>query len=341
MFKGTLNESTIGLCRGLGGILLILLLIVAIYHPIAEASAREHANRALMHAMAFHSDYRHCIVSFPIPARDSRSIAYAREQWEQVGAAWPEAFGRFRQLAILSFAEGDLAGARSALDKAHDPISRLWLVRLFAAEGRFADAARYLAQDYPIALQILISRGWTLADKTDYDDALVCFEIGAQLETEGGAALIGRGRVRQLLGQYPAAQSDFEQAIVRCPTCYQAYLYRGQTLLTSGHGTIPEIEADFRRAVALAPDQLDALLQWGYWLRDRGKGTEAEAHFQKAARLYPAVLEPVLAWADLACTNGSSVSVAAELEAALTRFPDPKQSEQIQLRLNRCRGATR
>ena len=266
-------------------------------------------------------------------------VAAVREQWQKVGDTGRGSQRNFRQLGMLSLAMGRQFEAAHNLALANDPVSRLWLAKLAAANDQFEEAGTFLAQDYPTYWRVLLQRAAEVTLRGDMHEALVCYKIVALWNIgEEPSDLVVRGHVRQILGQYTAALSDFDQAIAHCPTCYQAYLYRGQTSLVSGTGTPNDIEADFLRAVTLAPDQRDAALSWGQLLQYRGRYDEAEVQFKRWMQFYPNDFEATWSLANIYCNTKRSNEGKYLLDEFSVRFPADAQSNQARLlqQLEQC-----
>jgi len=320
-------------------IVVVLIILLSAGPRLFQTLAQERASHVLLHALSLdYQESENCLGEPGLVVRNWAALAEAREQWQKVADTWPESQSRFRQLGMLALAQGKRSEAAQNFVLADHPVSRLWLARIAAGDERFEDAGHYLAQDYPTAWRVLLEKAGRAALRGDTTEALTCYRIVAHWDAGGEAsALIARGHVRQGLGQYTVALSDFDRAIARCPTCYQAYLYRGQTLLVSGAGTLDAVEADFLRAVTLAPDQRDAALQWGHWLLNRQRWGEAEAQFKKWAQRNPAELESVLNLAYIYCNTGRQKEGRLLLAEFMEGFPvPPGQSDRVRQQLEQC-----
>ena len=213
--------------------------------------------------------------------------------------------GCSRQFGLLALAGGDRREAARAFSMTDDAVSRFWSAIVAAADKRFEQAARLLSRDYPAALSILNERAVAAVSRGNDDEARVCFEIGARCNVgEDASALIVRGHMHQVLGHYRLALADFDRALASCPACYQAYLFRGQTLLAQVTATSETVEKEFFRAVTLAPRQRDAALQWGHWLLRTQRWSEAETIFKEGVQLSPADLEWTWGLAFTYCRTG-------------------------------------
>lgn len=310
--------------------------MVVLVPLVVQAAAINQANLALIRNIAMWEAREGCthrIMSvFPSPD----GLASARKEWDLVTAIWPNAWGQARQNVLLHLATSDWDEAEAAIEIADDPISLLRSAWLSASQGHFVDSSLKLARYNSDSLQILLRKGWHLFNQGEYEEALVCFEVAVPLDTTSAETLIARGRTRQMLDYHLLALTDFNKAIARCPGCYQAYLFRGSSWLESGLGNAEQIEADFRRAVTLAPEQYEAVIALGYWLRDQGHWVDAEVQLQKAVLLKPREIAPILSLADIYCTSHRHEEAIRLLEVAQIFFTSPHEAEKIHMLLNKC-----
>jgi pentatricopeptide repeat protein len=108
--------------------------------------------------------------------------------------------------------------------------------------------------------------------------------------------------------------------------------------LVSGRGSKEEITADFARAVSLAPDSFDAVLQWAYWLRDSGRRAEAERAFRKAMDLNPQSASPVMELMSVLCASGNVAQAEDLLHQFRERSRDPREVQRLERHLLLCLG---
>ena len=275
-----------------------------------------------------------CLSKIPTGVESSADDLY--DYMAHLGALNPTMFTR--QAGIALAVSGRLGEGEELLAQAAGPSASYWRIKTLVADGDIVGAAQEIKRGSQwMTVQLLIQRGWLSYERGETENARVCFELATAIEPDDCAALTARGRMYQSSGAYELALSDYAKSIGNCPQDDAAYLFRGQTLVANGAPST-KIEDDFRRAVELAPENFDAVLQWAYWLRDQGNEDAATESFLKAAELAPWAHEPVLALASSWC---SSPDLALKVIPMLEKLDSgaDKGNDQIQAYLIRCREA--
>jgi len=133
------------------------------------------------------------------------------------------------------------------------------------------------------------------------------------VEVSGGAphACYIRGRVRMVLGQFPAAAEDFRRAAGQLPKLAEAWQGLGETCRHLGR--LEEAEAALRRAVDLRPDYRDALWHLMATLGAQSRHGEAEGVARRLLERYPQWGQ---LWADLGVLLRKQGRLEESLEAA-------------------------
>jgi tetratricopeptide (TPR) repeat protein len=276
---------------------------------LAKAFAIERTNRALMHALLGGSVHgpkdARWIADAQLSGRSAEAMAEAAERYRRTASQWNWQ-GQARTEGVLALALGNRLDAARAFASADDLLSRFWSAKVAAADKRYDEAARLLGRDYPTVLGLLLEKASAAGARGDTAEASVSLEIGARgpVDDRDASTLITRGHLRQVVGAYDSALNDFNRALALCPDCYQAYLYRGQTLSAQGFVTQDAVERDLRRAVTLAPQERDAALTWAQWLLSVQRWREAELAFQAWNERYPDELESVWNLAFIYCHTG-------------------------------------
>jgi tetratricopeptide (TPR) repeat protein len=264
-------------------------------------------------------------------------------------AAWAKQIDALRSVTSL---EGD-ASAREAnvqglvaLGRAEEaetaggsdpaPVSVLRLAMLKLSEGDAERSAAELERVFPNTFERAMARGQALLYGEEFGEALSCFELGTALDDSKPEGHLARGRLLARMDNPTGALRAFERAIELCPTCAEAYLGRGSARLVSGSGTRVEVEADFLRAVELAPDDYEAVMQWGYWLRDNGKREQAAAQFRHAIDLYSGAIEPFEALVSYYCAMHDAENLAWLETKMESSGLSEEQIEQLKLSKMRC-----
>lgn len=109
-----------------------------------------------------------------------------------------------------------------------------------------------------------LSRGWSYAEKGQFDHAIADFNAVVQVAPEEGAAYVGRARAYEGGGRYDQAMADYNTAIGLGWT----YGYVGRAEIHSLRGELEAASADFQKAVESDPSDADRVL-WLHIARHR------------------------------------------------------------------------
>jgi uncharacterized protein (TIGR02996 family) len=252
-------------------------------------------------------------------------------------ASWRSVRGAQRPWlsATLYAAGGDRRQAHRAANGAEDELTRAAAAWLDADEGRYDESAAILRAFGDDGWSSVVHRAWVAFDQRDYREASQCFELADRLEPGRPDGPFGRGRIRQVERQDSAATADFTEAIRRCPTCAEAYLYRAFSRSAAGEPAVA-VEADFAAAVTADPADVGARLHLADWLMNHGQLPAAREHYSAAARLKPEMIDPVLGLVDVACASGRRDEAERILRAAGPRFGAPDAVSRILEHVRRC-----
>jgi tetratricopeptide (TPR) repeat protein len=270
----------------------------------------------------------------PPQFRDAGEWEVARNQWRQAQTLRPDII-RPWLVAVFSPTGGGSRTLSEALIGSHDPLARQVQAWVAADQGRFDDAAAWLRTIASDPVPFVLHRAWVAFGRAEYEEAVQCFELVAHLDRTGSEGPFGRGRARQGLGQHTRAIADFDEAVRRCPSCADPYLFRAFSRSEAGQ---PDevVEADLRRAVAAEPSNVVVLVHWADWMRGHRHFLEAEAQYRRAIQLNPTFLEPILGLADVYCATNRRRAAESLLSAAETRFVQPAERAQIGSRRQSC-----
>ena len=98
-----------------------------------------------------------------------------------------------------------------------------------------------------------VNRGILSAASADFPRAMRDYEAARELHPEFGAIYVNRGNIFFVRGTYDSAIVEYTRALDAEMSDYQvAHLNRGMAHESLGH--YPDAEADYRRALALAPN---------------------------------------------------------------------------------------
>jgi tetratricopeptide (TPR) repeat protein len=135
----------------------------------------------------------------------------------------------------------------------------------------------------PAARAILKARE-LMADER-YDEALEVLRAEIELAPEELRPRLLESRVLLVAGRPQEALDRGEEIVARFPENADAYYQRGTAHLALEHRT--SAEADFRQALALAPDHVPAMSDLAVVLTVRGERTEAERQLERVLELRP------------------------------------------------------
>lgn len=142
-----------------------------------------------------------------------------------------------------------------------------------AAEARPMEAAirAALADGNSPTVELLMSRGETLLQNGDLENALSLYSAITEIRPEFAAGWTKRGAVQFLVGQFAAAQDDFRRALALEPRDLDALRDLGAVLEQAGDHK-GALEA-YRQALALDPN-LDNVAERAQRLEEtiRGRG---------------------------------------------------------------------
>jgi Tfp pilus assembly protein PilF len=129
----------------------------------------------------------------------------------------------------------------------------------------------------------------------------------ARTELERGQRLYETGQ------DMKGARAALDEAIRLDPSLPHAYLYRA--LVTMETGKLADAEADFKKALALAPEDATVRRFYGEELAEAGQYDAAEEHYKKALALEPENADVIYLYGRLLRDRG-------QLEAAIAKFEE-------------------
>ncbi len=207
-------------------------------------------------------------------------------------------------LAAIFQQQGDATGALALLTLARSMAPELDAAHLAFGQlqtdlGHFESARAAFAripENSALAPAARSAEVWALQEAGDAEAALAL----ARAHAESGEIQAQRtlAALHSAQERYGDAEPLYSALIERAPRDWRLPFARG--LVREKLGRWPEAEADLRQALALSPDQPDALNSLGYSLADRGERLEeALAMLERAVELRPmsgAVIDS-LGWA--------------------------------------------
>lgn len=129
-------------------------------------------------------------------------------------------------------------------------------------------------------------QAWLLADKPDR--AKAAFDAALKFEPHNAEFLIDRSEALAASNHYWEAIDDLNRALALAPDNIDALIFRAAAYRHVGGADALELaQADADRALRLAPDSVPALLERGNIDRLRGNAAGAKADWQRVIALAP------------------------------------------------------
>ncbi|MCX7361496.1 MAG: tetratricopeptide repeat protein [Alphaproteobacteria bacterium] len=194
----------------------------------------------------------------------------------------------------------------------------------FRARADFAEALglydRLVAAGTP-APGLLQQRGSSAHALGFRDRALSDYDLVIQLDPRNARVLINRGiLLAKHKHDYAAAIADLDQALALEPDDEDALMARGEAY--GDFGDVPRALADLDRAIALEPLNSKAYLLRGIVSGRSGDQESAYVDYDKAATLDPLNAEALVNRAAIRSTRGDQDGAIVDLDAAIALQPD-------------------
>lgn len=130
-----------------------------------------------------------------------------------------------------------------------------------------------------------VNYGILLAETGQHEEAVRVFERSSEITSSSrrGKSLSLLGQSQMALGNYPDAIASFDRSIQFRPD--NGPTWRRFATAKSLAGTYPteEVEADYRRALALEPDSAETLQEWAEYYFSLGRFEQAMPMFREAS----------------------------------------------------------
>jgi tetratricopeptide (TPR) repeat protein len=203
---------------------------------------------------------------------------------------------------------GDVAGALADLDRlvALEPdepqhvLSRAVLRAHTLPRAEAYAEFDALLERYPEMIMLLEQRAGMLAEDGEHERAILDLDRLLAGAPDDVDSLVARARSRAALGRVAEALEDVAHVLRIEPDHAVAHLLRA-IYRDSLEDASPAIEADFDRAVALAPDDPSMFYERAAYRRRGGRYAEAVADLDRVIAMAPAAAAPYLARAS--CKN--------------------------------------
>ncbi len=129
------------------------------------------------------------------------------------------------------------------------------------------------------------NRGLALANKNDYDHAILRYSVAIRLKADFPHAYNNRGIAYRRIGDLESAIANYDAAIKLKPDYAAAYNNRGYAYRKLGRYT--EAIADYDKAIALQPGYVAALFNRGFTKAEIGQFKGAVADYSHLLKLQP------------------------------------------------------
>lgn len=182
-------------------------------------------------------------------------------------------------------------------------------------EGRYDEALELLRDGlnrYPEAVELHVGMGYARMARDEFAWARRSFAQALLLDAEHEDALAGMGELYLMLGRTEEAMEAFEQILaLGYEDDVDLMLQIGRALFREGFAD--QALAFFERAVAQAPDSVEAVACVGYALHRLGRDADAMTALRQALMLDPSFAEARVYLANVLYDTGA-------LDAALLEF---------------------
>ncbi|MEL6227338.1 MAG: tetratricopeptide repeat protein [Pseudomonadota bacterium] len=134
-----------------------------------------------------------------------------------------------------------------------------------------------------------VNYGILLAETGQHEEAVRVFERSVDITSSSrkGKSLSLLGQSQMALGTYDAAVDSFDKSIQFRPNSGPTWRRFATAKARAGSYSAPEIEADYQRALALAPDSAPTMRAWGEFNFSLGRFETALPLFRAASEIAP------------------------------------------------------
>ncbi len=183
-------------------------------------------------------------------------------EWKNVLQKNPSNMDARLRLGLINLELGDLAAARSELQRAADlgmepavvgpPLARVWLM-----EGNYdrvleeLDPEDFAAEEASVRAQVLLLRGEAMAAQNRPDEAMEAFEEALLLAPDLGLAHVGMAAVHAAQGRPEDARDRLQTALAMEPRLHQGWNLLGD--LERSEGRLEAAEAAYGEAIQHGP----------------------------------------------------------------------------------------
>jgi serine/threonine protein kinase/Flp pilus assembly protein TadD len=244
----------------------------------------------------------------------------------------PDSPGVHFHLGIALRAQGDLAGAIAACQKAITlnpkfAEAHTSLGHALDAQGDHAGAAAAHRQALALKPNYAGAHnglGSTLYAQGDWAGAAAAFRQALALKVDFAEAHYNLGNALRKQGDLAGATTAYRQAVAHQPDLVEPHYNLGLALVAQGDHA--GAAAAFRQAIALQPDHAEAHNNLGLELRAQGDLAGAAAAFRQAIALKPGLAQPHFNLGLVLRAQGDLAGAAAAYRLATALEPDHAES---------------
>lgn len=199
------------------------------------------------------------------------------------------------------------------------------LAAAYYKNGQPDEALKYYAlalQHDPANVALYLGRGYCLASKAQFNEALALCNTVINLFPENYEVLALRGYCRQMLKDLSGAASDLNSAVSNAPDCSRGYRYRA-ALRMQLHMPSQALE-DYLKLADLERDSVEAQHTAAKMLMDAGQTQKALQYYNRLA-LLPGFRKSVDSLVERAQVNfalGNYQTATSDLKMAAAQKPD-------------------
>jgi tetratricopeptide (TPR) repeat protein len=221
---------------------------------------------------------------------------------------------------------------------------RLQRTRILDQMGR-TDPALHdldaLSREYPASPLPEVQKGDILRDKKRFPDAIVAYDRAiARLNAPRRSAwplFFSRGVAHERAHQWPQAEADFQRALELAPDQPAVLNYLGYSWADQGI-RLPEARKMIERAIEQEPKDPAIIDSLGWVMLRQGQPNEAEQLLEQAVNLQPEDPTINAHLAEAYWAVGRRLEAVFQWRRALTLNPEPEDKARVEARLRDIDG---
>lgn len=201
----------------------------------------------------------------------------------------------------------------------------IFLGTLYMNSGRSADAEQVFGQAMLVnsdSLAAIFGRAAALQSLTRHSEAAELLDRAVQSHPQSPTAWYNRGAVRMSMGQHAAAEADFTRALALQPQSAKLLESRGTARALQGSQSANGAIQDLQSALTLNPRNPDSWHMLGRSHLSLGQPAEAQACWRRALEIAPQHLQSLLDRGFLLNTQQRHADALADFDRVISLFRD-------------------